>query len=161
MGGQRRTIEQLKARGKTLTVRVAKAVRDEIKRAAKETFPNEYLGFLIGRKIGDQEIEVYDLHHGAYDTHPDSVSWGAFVAGRMDAKEHAREIDSEVVGWVHSHPYPNTGATMLRCDLSEDDIANGSDGLMAICAVSQSANNRLTARVRFHPPFDRVREVYV
>ena len=153
----------LRGRGEKLQVVIDKSVRAEILKAAKESFPSEYLGFLIGHDGADEKkAYVFDVHHSDYSSELNAISEGSYYAALADARAYAREVSGMVIGDVHSHPYQYDGnACSMECAPSETDMQMGMDGVMAICVVRQNKNKSLSTRLKFYPPFKAIEEVYV
>ena len=101
-------------------MKIPKGVLDEIYRHARETFPNECCGWLIGPRDGD-EVARARRAANAYDplTHPtasDRTSETAYVIDGADLLELNRSLDDAEPPLVIYHSHPNGRAYFSETD---------------------------------------------
>lgn len=87
-----------------MTIRITRALLDEMRRHGEETFPDECCGFLIGNctdevktveEVWRTENEMATSKETRFLISPEAY---------MDAEKQAREKGQQVLGFYHSHP---------------------------------------------------------
>lgn len=148
-------------------------VSDRLTRAfnkrVKASFPNETLGYLIGRvdENGTAHVEEIFLPKDVEENSTTTTinvqdSW--WRAARL----RARKIKGMVLGDIHSHPY--TAQEMmarktitrlpLDCSPSESDLTRNRPGsISGIVLVTEGPSGRLRTRTRYWGPVSACQEV--
>jgi len=134
----------------SITVEISRRITEQFKKAAKLAFPKETFAYLIGHDAGTQ-LAVEELYfpddveqHCTEDAVHVQPHW------LVDAQTHARETAAEVIGDIHSHPFPHSMSYVDRSP-SESDIDRAWGSVYGICLVRQDKNGRLRASIRFYP----------
>jgi proteasome lid subunit RPN8/RPN11 len=123
-----------------------------IRRQAREAWPKETIGFLLGRRAGTL-YEVEDLwvppDIQACRTSVTLIDWHPAAAAYI-----AENDELEVLGAWHSHPRPWKSWKGWRQENtpSAGDHKLGWEGLCGICAVIEKKNGGLETRLDWFPP---------
>lgn len=113
----------------SIKVRLSKGQLDYFRRKARST-SNEILAYLIG-DVASTTLTVIDSfeYTKIYATStPEEVSW--FTADYEKVKKKAEERGRRVVGFIHSHPYPDASVVM-----SSDDYKICIKEMFRLCGV--------------------------
>jgi proteasome lid subunit RPN8/RPN11 len=144
---------------------VPRKVTQDFLRRAKAAFPNETLGYLIGRTDENMTLRVEEIFYPSdLEQHQQKdavqVQWRWF----REARRRAKQLKATVLGDLHSHPYTSEEILVWKrspdCSPSEGDLERTKPGLiMGICLIKQSANGALRTRLKYWGPTIRVAEV--
>ncbi len=90
-------------------LRLAPEPRAEIERSAREAYPSEVCGVLLGRRVGDgiavEEVaRARNLRVGAAPGGESARSFELDPGALVAAEDRARTLGLEIVGIWHSHP---------------------------------------------------------
>lgn len=144
----------------SIRLTVARRVLIEFRREAIKAFPKEHCSFLIGNDetgISSRGVNIQELWT------PDDVRQHA-TCSRMDfqhhwfeeAASHAKEAGLELIGAVHSHPYPFSELEFNDTpDCSESEVDADYfywDRINGICLLTQRADLSIRARFRWWGP---------
>lgn len=151
-----------------LPLRVHKRAVEKFKRAAKESFPKENFGFLLGQANKDFEISHIWIPEdiGKFTTKDTIFLQDTWVPQVL---EYCEDHELTPLGSIHSHPYSYTELTLKGGRvITPDHATSEADALVGlttklhgVCRVLESKNGRLTATVRFWGPEVPVVTTYV
>ncbi len=146
-----------------LKLHISYRIVEEIKRAAREMFPRETWGYLLGRRAGNtfevEELFVPDgdeLDRAAKTTR---INIGAHW--ELEAMEYAKENGLQIVGTVHSHPWTVRELKLYRQVIGTPDRSQSESDfetyparlwVYGVCRVLQEKGGRLRSSVRFWGP---------
>ena len=128
-------------------------------RECRRAWPLEAFAYLLGRRAGLAHFVEgiwlpADLER--FST-PNSLS----IPQRWmrEALEHAEDEGLEVIGDIHSHPYPysETNGAFVEAIPSEGDHAQGWHLIAGVTALCETQSGRKLCRTRFYAPADRIR----
>lgn len=153
-----------------LPLKVHQKVVAKFKRSAKEIFPLEAWGYLLGT-TQDNCLEITDIwipedlkKYAKKDQVDPPAHWPIL------ALEYCEEHELTPLGSIHSHPYmyDELHYNNKRICANPDHATSEADSLSgittqvhAICRILQSKSGRLTATVKFWGPEIPVKEIYV
>lgn len=150
-----------------LKINVTTEVTDEFTARAKDSFPNETFAYLVGKYVTPDHVEVTKIIVPEnVDAHCSPAEVDVQDKWLKAAKRKAKSEGLVVVGDIHSHPYSAAEIAARRphkpdTSPSESDLERSlcAGPIMAICLVTESKAGRLTARIRFWSPMNRIQEV--
>src|SRR5262245_15031174 len=106
--------------GRPTPIAIPEDVLVEVYRHARETFPHECCGWLVGRRDGPAAVRarrcanVYDPT--AHPTAPDRTAETAYVIGGDELLELHRELEVPMPPRVIYHSHPNGRAYLSETD---------------------------------------------
>lgn len=131
----------------SIKVQISARLIQCFKKYAKEAYPREEYGILLGRNDGDNTYTILGLYYPADRARfctENSIqiqkSW--FQQARM----YAKSIKLGVIGDIHSHPSGELGPS--ECDL--DQQGSASSHIFGICGITETKRG-LRSRIRFWP----------
>jgi len=141
---------------RSIRVEVSRKLLDQFKREAKLAFPREKFAYLVGHDCCS-DVYVEDLY---FPDGVDACCTEDTVNVRphwiIEARAHASDIEAEVLGDIHSHPFRHGTGDPDRSP-SEHDIDRAWGSIYGICLVHQDRNKRLRSSIRFwaaQPPVE-------
>ncbi|MDP9112448.1 MAG: Mov34/MPN/PAD-1 family protein [Acidobacteriota bacterium] len=145
---------------KRIRLTVAPSVIRQFRRAAIEAFPREHCSFLIGHDIEGvttRDVSIQELWAPSDVRKYATTTRMPFQHHWFDeAANHAKEAGMDLVGAVHSHPYPFEelkGMAFPDAAESESDSQYfGWNKLNGICLLTQRADLSVRARFRWWGP---------
>ena len=153
-----------------LPLKVHRSSMAKFKRRAKDVFPLEAWGYLLGMN-GTEALEIVDIwipedleKYAKKDKVDPPSHWP------IQALEYCEEHDLTPLGSIHSHPYmyDELHHNGKRICVNPDHATSEADSLSgittqvhAICRILQSKSGRLTATIKFWGPEIPVKEIHV
>jgi len=141
-----------------LGVEVPARIEARFRKLAREAFPWETIAYVLGFQR-DNFILVEDLW-----VPPDAARYSHRRGTRAwietpdhwieEAAEQATEDERQLLGDIHSHPYPYHLCGSFRADSvqSEGDLETTWGLIHAVCSVNESKRGRLATRIKWWGP---------
>jgi hypothetical protein len=147
--------------GCTVRVEYGRRMLAKFRAAARDAFPRETFAYLLGHALGDLYV-IEDLWFPPdVAEHCTTAAVNVQDSWLIDAREHARDEDLQVIGDIHSHPrmFRHWRGFSREVTPSAGDHASGWGlGLCGICAVIQEIDGGLKTRLKFYAPILPVEE---
>ncbi len=86
-----------------MTIKITRKDLDNIIQHARECFPIEACGFLLGKRMG--EIGVVERVYRSKNILNSSFEYQIDLQTQLEIFEMAESMGLEVIGFYHSHPY--------------------------------------------------------
>lgn len=137
-----------------IELKLPRKLEQRIKRQAREAFPKETIGYLLGHDAGTN-VEVVDVWTPA-DIAKHCGTGHIYIqpAWAFDLIEYAFDEGLEILGTWHSHPWQAKDLANYSpsAEPSETDLGYGSNLIQGICLVTEGPSGRLRSRLRFYGP---------
>lgn len=138
---------------KPIKVKIARKILEEFKTAAKDVWPVEEYGILLGHFDEGSGFHVTALilpeDRGRFCS-----EFGVLIQStwHRNARRYARKSGLVVLGDIHSHPSGELGPS--ECDIDQQTAS--SYQIFGICGLTETKRG-LRARVRFWPSLNYVK----